>query len=109
MGIIATVGRAMQRLFGEFAEQAAQESGVIVRQRKFSALSLARTFVLGFLEKPTASDEDLAHIAVQCGAVVTPQAVEQRQTPKLVGFLRSLFGKGIQVVVGAEKALAPIL
>lgn len=109
MQIIARVGVAMQRLLGEFAEQAALESGVIIRRRKFTGISLARTFVMGFLKKPGASDEDLAQMAVQCAAAVTPQAIEQRQTPKLVRFLESLFRRGIQVVVGTEKALAPIL
>ena len=109
MGIIAQVGQALQRLFGPCAEEAAEVSGVIVRRRKFTALSLARTFVLGFLQKPSASDEDLAQMAVQCGAAVTPQAVEQRHTPALVRFLEDLFRRGVQVVVEAEKALAPLL
>lgn len=109
MRILAKVGAAMQLLFGEVAQKAAAESGVIVRRRKFSALSLARTFVLGFLKKPEASDEDLAQMAVQCGADVTSQAVEQRHTAKLVDFLRKLFDAGTKLVVGADKALAPLL
>jgi hypothetical protein len=107
--IIGKVSLALQWLFGDCAEEAAQRSGVIVRQRKFTALSLARTFVLGFLQKPAASDEDLAQMAVQCGAAVTPQAVEQRHTPQLVRFLESLFRAAVQKAVGAERALAPLL
>jgi hypothetical protein len=103
------VGAALQSLFGPCAAQAAEASAVIVRKRKFTALSLARTFVLGFLHNPEASDEELAQIAVQCGAEVTPQAIEQRQTPKLVLFLKDLFCRATRVVVGSDKALAPIL
>jgi DDE family transposase len=109
MGIIAKVGAALQQLFGKIAEQASEQSGVIVRQRKFTGLSLARTFVLGFLRNPEASDEELARIAVQCGAEVTPQAIDQRHTPKLVQFLKELFCEATKVVVGSDKALAPIL
>src|SRR5258708_33864414 len=72
-------------------------------------MSLARTFVLGFLQKPSASDGDLAAMAVQCGAEVTPQAVEQRHSPKLIKFLQELFCKALKEVVRADKALAPIL
>jgi hypothetical protein len=68
MGILAKVGEALQRVFGEIAETAAAESGVIQRKRIFTPVSLARTFVLGFLQTPTASDEKLAQMAVQCGA-----------------------------------------
>jgi hypothetical protein len=109
MGIIAKVSAALQRLFGDLVDTAAQTSGVIQRQRKFTAVSLAQTFVLGFLHKPAASDEDLAQLAVQCGAAVSPQAVEQRQTPRLVQFLEQLFRGATQVVVGSAKALAPLL
>ncbi len=109
MGILAKVGAALQRLFGEIAENAADESGVIQRKRKFTGLSLARTFVLGFLQNPEASDEELAQMAVQNGAEVTPQAIDQRHTPKLADFLQKLFCWGTKLVVGSDKALAPIL
>jgi hypothetical protein len=109
MGIIAKVGVALQGLFGEIAEDASKTSGVIVRKRKFSGVSLARTFVLGFLHNPQASDEELAQIAVQCGVDVTPQAIEQRYSPKLVTFLKELFCRATRVIVGSDKALAPLL
>jgi hypothetical protein len=109
MGILAKIGEALQRLFGEIAQTAADQSGVIQRARKFSGLSLARTFVLGFLKNPRASDEKLAQMAVQCGAAVTPQAIEQRHTPRLVDFLEKLFRGATKLVVGSDKVLAPIL
>jgi hypothetical protein len=109
MEILAKVGTALQRLLGDVAQTAADESGVIMRTRKFTALSLARTFVLGFLKNPQASDEKLAQMAVQCGADVTAQAIEQRHTSKLVAFLQKLFCEATKLVVGSDKALAPIL
>lgn len=109
MGILAKVGAALQQLFGAIAQSAADDSGVIERTRKFTALSLAQTFVLGFLKNPKASDEKLAQIAAQCGAQVTPQAIEQRHTPRLVDFLQKLFCEATKLVVGSDKALAPIL
>lgn len=109
MRIIAKVGAALQRLFGDMVEKAAVSSGVIARKRKFTGLSLARTFVLGFLRNPEASDDELAQMAVQCGAAVTPQAIEQRHTLKLVTFLETLFREATKVVVGSHQALAPFL
>lgn len=109
MAIIAKVGAALQELFGSCAEKAAHESQVIQRQRKFTSVALAQTFVLGFLQDPKASDEDLAQMAAQCGVEVTPQAVEQRQSPALVQFLQNLFCEGTQLVVGSDRSLAPIL
>ena len=109
MGIIAKVGSALQQLFGPVAEAAAERSGVIVRKRKFTGVALARTFVLGFLRNAKATDEDLAQMAAQCGVEVTPQAVEQRHTPRLVKFLEMLFREGTKLVVGSDRPLAPVL
>jgi hypothetical protein len=109
MGIIAKVGVALQELFGKISEEVATATGIIVRKRKFSGLSLARTFILGFLENPEASDEDLAQIAMTCGVEVTPQAIEQRHTPKLVAFFEQLFRRAVKVVVASDKTLAEIL
>jgi hypothetical protein len=109
MGILVKVGEALQQMFGEAAEMAATESQVIQRKRVFRPLSLARTFVLGFLQTPNASDEKLAQMAVQCGAAVTAQAIEQRHTPRLVDFLERLFRRATQLIVGANQSLAPIL
>jgi hypothetical protein len=107
--IIGKVGVALQELFGNIAEEVSKATGVIVRKRKFTGLSLARTFVMGFLRNPQASDEELARIAVQGGAEVTPQAIDQRHSPKLVNFLKELFCRATKMVVGSDKALAPLL
>ena len=109
MPIVVRIGAALQLVFGQAAQDAAKATRVVVRQRKFTPVSLVRTFVLGFLQKPNASDEDLAQMAVQCGADVTPQAVEQRHTAKLVQFLEAMFRQATTVVVGSVKTLAPIL
>lgn len=109
MKIIAKVGAALQQVFGEIASAAGEVSEVIRRKRKFTALSLAKTFVLGFLQNPDASDEELAQIAAQCGADVTPQAIDQRHTPALVKYLETLFRGATKLVVGSNEALAPIL
>ena len=109
MDIIAKVGCALQQLLGAIAEEVAVATAIIVRKRKFSGLSLARTFVLGFLQNPESSDEDLAQMAMVCGIEVTPQAIEQRHTAKLVEFFEQLFRRAVQVVVGSDRALASIL
>ena len=109
MEIVARVGAALQELFGGLADSAAGASNVIQRRRKFTAMSLAKTFVLGFLQNPAASDEDLAQMAAQCGVEVTPQAIEQRHTPQLVKFLEHLFREMTKLVIGSDRSLAAIL
>ena len=91
MEMVTKVGAALQQLLGPVAERVAQQTGVIQRRREFSPMSLAATFVLGYLWKPQASVDQLSKMAVQVGAEVTPQAVDQRRTPQLVTFLEQLF------------------
>jgi hypothetical protein len=101
MSIIAKVGAALQDLFGPVAEQEAVASGVIIRKRKFTPISLAITFILGHLQYPKATDEQLAQIAAQAGADVTAQAIDQRHTPQLVNFLKGLFVQATKRVIGS--------
>jgi hypothetical protein len=107
--IIAKVGTTIQFLFGEVCQEAAERSEVIRRKRKFTASTLLQTFVMGFLKNPQASDEDLAQMAAQCGVEVTPQAIERRHTPRLARFLQEVAQQCGKIVVGSDKALAPIL
>ena len=109
MTIVARMAAAIPRLLGSFANEAAADSKVIVRQRKFDPVSLAKTFLWGTIQKPDASDEHLARVAAQCGVSVTPQAIAKRQTPSLALFLEKLFRKARTTVIGSDNALAPIL
>lgn len=109
MGIVSRVAGALVQLFGDLATGAADAAGVIRRRRVFSPASLARTFVLGFLRRPDASDAELARLAAESGAPVSPRAVAHRQTPALAAFLEELFRRAVRVVVGSDRVLAPIL
>jgi len=109
MAIVTKVVAAVQGLLGAGAEEVAKDSDVIQRQRKFSASTLARTFVFGFLDNPDASDEDLAQMAARCGVEVTPQAVEQRFSIRMVAFLEGLFRRAMGCVVHSQATWAPLL
>jgi hypothetical protein len=109
MSMMTSIARSVQALLGPLAEEVAAEVPVVQRKRKFSPATLARTFVLGFLLKPNASDRDLARTAARCGVLVTPQAVEQRYTDAMARFLEALFRKAITQRVQADRTLAPLM
>src|SRR4051794_33478963 len=109
MGIIAKVSAAVQALFGAMAEEVAKDHPVVLRQRKFTTATLTQTFILGFLAKPRASDEELAQTAALCGVEVTAQAIEQRHTTLLAEFLEALFRRATRCIVKSQTALAPLL
>jgi hypothetical protein len=109
VGIIAKVSASLQALVGSMAEEVARDHPVVLRRRKFTTSTLAQTFIFGFLARPRASDEELAQMAALCGVAVTAQAVEQRSTDRLAGFLEALFRRATRQAIGSPKRLAPLL
>ena len=109
MGIVRKIAVSVQALLGTWADEVDQETRVIQRKRKFSARTLAQTFVFGFLAKPNASDEDLAKMAAAVGVPVSAQAVDQRYSQRLVDFLAGVFRKGVSVLVRAQRCVPGIL
>ena len=106
MGIIARSRCRCRRCSGH-GRGVAKDFPVVLRRRKFTAATLAQTFVFGFLAQPDASDEELAQTAALCGVEVTTQAVEQRFTPRLAAFLEALFRQAIRHAIGAEPPWPP--
>lgn len=109
MSIVTKVAQRVQALLGPLAEEVAQTVPVVRRRRKFSPATLAQTFILGFLAKPRASDEELAQVASRCGIQVTTQSVEQRFTETMADFLEALFLRGLRERIQADRTLAPLL
>lgn len=109
MAIIAKVSASLQELVGPMAEEVARDHPVVLRRRKFTTATLAQTFILGFLAEPRASDERLAQMAALRGVAVTAQAVAQRFTARLAGFLEALFRRATRRAIGSPRGLAPLL
>lgn len=109
MRIVSRVAAAVEGLLGDWAEEVNTAFPVVRRLRKFSAATLAKTFVLAFLGNPRASERELAEMAAVCGVHVSPQAIEQRFTPALATFLEKLLHRGIQCLVTSDTALTPLL
>lgn len=109
MSIVSQVSDALEGVFGGLAVAANFETQAVKRQRKFTPLSLAMTFILGLLRNPRASAADLAEVAAEAGADVSPQAIENRFTPRLVAFLEEMFRQSARQVIASSHTLAPLL
>jgi Transposase DDE domain len=109
MTTVTRIAQSMKSLFGCLADKAAGLSKVILRRRKLTPQGLASTFVLGFLNNPNASDEELAQMAAANGEPVTPQAIEQRHHPRMVNFLRKLFELAVHLRVTSDRVFGPLM
>ena len=59
MVTIPQIAEAMQTVLTTTADQAAHETGFVQRESKMGGASFAQTLVLGWLENPQATLEDL--------------------------------------------------
>ena len=104
MEMVARTAAALQGLLTTVAEEVGRACRLIKRRREFTESSLVTTFVLGFLRHPQATWDQLALVASDLGANVTPQAVEQRVTPALRDTLKEVWLRAIRCVLQAARA-----
>jgi hypothetical protein len=103
------VAARLQALLVGQAEQAAWDTGTCQRTSPLAGATLIQTLVLGFLDEPDASLEDLAQTAALLEHPVTPQALDQRFTPALARCLERLLADAVRDAVTARPALVPVL
>lgn len=109
MNIIRTAGLHMQTLLGSSLDQLGIQTGLIQRQRKFSGETLLKTLVFTLLKSPAAKPDDYAIMAAKLGVSVTPEAIQKRFSPQLVGFLREVLKRAVAAVVAAQPVKVELL
>lgn len=109
MSRLSNVVSALQTTFGPAAERANEQAQAVKRRRKLTPVTLAQSFIMALLAKPKADSEDVAKMAASLGIEISPQAMEQRYSTKLMEFFKALFEEMLSTVVKSEQALAPVL
>jgi Transposase DDE domain len=99
----------LQTLLTTEAEQAARATGFVQRVRKLSGATFVQTLVFGWLHNPHAALDELADLAADLGADLTPQALDQRLTPRASRCLADVLNAALQRVVATTPAALPLL
>jgi hypothetical protein len=89
-----------EKMVGFFSDQEveeiARETQFVRRQSTISGLKFLKAVVLGFLEKSSASLNELAQSFLDLGVEVTPQGIDERINAFSVAFLRKLFWQALE-------------
>lgn len=109
MGSIPSAAAHLWTSMTVCAEHCARSSGCIQRQRVFSGAQLVQTLVLGFWQHPEATLQQLTQVAVQLGAAVSPQGLDQRFDAALVDCLSQVLGVVSAEVVTREPGVSAVL
>jgi Transposase DDE domain len=106
---LADLADALQTVFTTEAADAAHAAGLFRRRRKLSGPTFVQALTFGWLANPHASLGELAELAADLGADVSPQALDQRFTPQAVDCLSAVLHAALLRLVQADPVAADLL
>ena len=92
-----TISEKLAGFFSATIEETARATKFVRRKSTISGLSFLKAMVLGFLEKPDASLNEMAQSFLDLGVSVTPQGIDERIHPFSVAFLRAIFSQALEI------------
>lgn len=109
MKSIAPLCQALEELIYKDAPRLAQEQGLIVRHRCFSASTLLLLLVFGWLKHPLAGPSQLARFAHSVGVRVSKQAIFERLTKNTAHWLLSVLQQAVHTLLLASSLSVGLL
>ncbi len=111
MSILQQVVDKMQTILQTLPDEAAVDTGLVKRKRKLTGSALTQILVLGWLENPEASYQQLTETAATLGIEVRRQALEQRLTLETTEMLKTTLDAAITEVleVGSQRQAVCLL
>lgn len=106
---VAEIGSAMKRVLGKVGDEVARETGFTKRASKLSGSKFAQTTVLGWLNRPMATLEELSQTAASLGVSISAQGLDQRFTPEAAALLKQVLDAALSQVIAADPIAIPLL
>lgn len=94
---MAVISEKLAGFFSARVEETARATKFVRRKSNISGLSFLKAMVLGFLEKPAGSLNDMAQSFLDLGVSVTPQGIDERINRFSVAFLRAIFSQALEI------------
>lgn len=109
MTSVAEIGMAMKRVLGEVGDEVARETGFTKRASKLSGAKFAQTTVLGWLNKPAATLDELSQVAASLGVAISAQGLDQRFSPEAAWLLKRVLDAALSQVIATDPVAIPLL
>jgi len=87
----------MVGFFSDKVEATARQTKFVRRKSEITGLTFLKAVVLGFLEKPDSSLNEIAQSFLDVGVEVTPQGIDERINTFSVDFLRAIFLQALEI------------
>lgn len=106
---VAEIGQAMRSVLCGVGDRVARETGFTKRESKLSGAKFAQTTILGWLNKPEATLEELSQAAASVGVAISAQGLDQRFTPEAAALLKQVLDQALSQVIAADPVAIPLL
>lgn len=106
---ITQLTQKMRTVFGDIADQAGEQSGMIQRKRKLTGSTFVQTMVFGKMSNPEASFEALSQTASALGVAITAQGLEQRLDERAADCLQQVLGHAVEGMFATNEVEIPLL
>jgi hypothetical protein len=93
---IAKVEAEITKFVSQDVEAIARETKFVQRTSSMNGQGYLKTIVLGFIEDPEASLNDLAQVSADLEIEITAQGLDQRINERGLTFLKRMFGRAIE-------------
>ena len=99
----------VQEMLGEEAEKLGRESGFVERQSKMTGAGFATTLILGWLDNPQATLNELIQGSQQLGIDISESGLHQRLNDRAVMFLKALLERSVSLCQERQRLPAEVL
>jgi hypothetical protein len=108
--IIAHASQALYTFFdAEETNQAALQAGFTQRQSKLDGITFLQTLVLGFLQHPQGSLNQLSQVSRDLGVEISPQGIDERLNQAAIRFLKERLVAALVALRAKHAPLAGVL
>ena len=106
---LEVIGQKMVDFFSSNIEKVARASKFVRRKSPITGQVFLKALVLGFLEKPKASLNEIAQSCLDLGVAVTTQAINERINTFSVAFVQNMFCQALLVFKNQQPLRLAIL
>lgn len=108
--IIERNGQALNTFFSESEiERVARDCRFVQRSSKLTASITLKTLVLGFIQHPRASLNQLCQVCLDYGVLITPQGLDQRINGAAEAFVRQMLQRALIILRAKRQEVSEVL
>lgn len=109
MTSVIEIGQVVKSVLSVVGDKVARETGFTKRQSKLTGAKFVQTTVLGWLNKPEATLDELSQVAAAVGVKISAQGLDHRFTPEAAALLEQVLDAALSQIIAADPVAIPLL